>query len=184
MEDIAVNTDFYDLFSRPFVSALIVLWLSSVAAARYFGAAWSRRIALGGLGLVFVVSSQPVLYTADQLVPELIDQTKVNRAAGSADSLRERDPIFRLFQVYVELSPAYPLAVINDPDGEALRWARYYLHPRGVVRATAEGLADTAPRPKDPPRYALSRGSPALPAGVNIFIEARHEDWLLFKVQR
>jgi hypothetical protein len=184
MDDILINPDFYDLFAEPALAILLALWLVSMAAMRL----WSERatgwVLLAGMSVIFWVAWQPVLTQVIYGIPVLTSQTQLAMQAGSADPLRDRDPIFQLLRAYRDDAPAYPLAIVEDPHGEAARWARYYLYPRQVVSTTAEAVAGAAPGPDDPPRDVLSLGMPAFPASIQVSLKERHDNWVLFQVRQ
>jgi hypothetical protein len=182
MDDIALNPDYYDLFREPVLLMMAGAWLLLVVAFRRIRPRFADSILLAGCIVMLAVSWQPVWDYLKVEVPVLVEQSKAQWKSGSADSLRERDPVFGLLQIYLKSNPALPLAVLNDHAGETFRWAAYYLYPRPVILATPEGLANAVPAPGEPARYVLSRGTPSLPADLNIAIEGRVDDWLLFRV--
>lgn len=179
MDDIALNPDLFDPFRSPLLLGILCAWLAVIII-------WRKRPmpALAGLIVIYMVAWRPVSGYVVQSLPKLVAHTKVTWQRGTTAWYREQDPVYRLLQLYVAANPAYPLAIVDDPGGEATRWARYYLFPRPVLPATAEALASAAPAPGEPPRYALSRGMPALPAELDLSIEGRYAEWVLFKVRK
>ncbi len=184
MDDIAVNPESYDLFREPALLALTATWFALIFIFRFVKPRVSEVLVyLGGAILVFAALVPVIQYTIDE-VPLLIRQTKTQLETGSADTLRERDPIFGLVKAYRTSDPGFPLAVVSQvEDPETIKWAAYYLYPRPVVRTTVENLANAVPERNEPPRFVLAKGTPALPADVDVTIESRLGDWVLFTMR-
>lgn len=183
MDDLLINPAVYDPFTAPVVLFILAgLWLLALPVMRWLAPKWSSRLLWSGAAVVLLASLETVVGHTVPELGELKDNSRLVIEEGSADLLRERDPVFALLNVYRQAASPYPLAVVDDRDGEAERWARYYVHPREVVSADVETLQQELAGDLDGPRYFLSRGAPALPADVQVSIEGRHEDWLLFQV--
>lgn len=182
MDDIALNPDLYDLFREPALMWVTGSWLALILVLRGIRPRFADSLLLFGAIMLLLVTWQPVYLYLKYEVPVLVAQSRAQWKSKSADALREQDPIFGLLQIYLKSNPAYPLAVINDASGETIRWAAYYLYPRPVVMTTPTALVNAVPGTGDAPRYVLSRGTPSLPADINIGIEGRVDDWILFRM--
>lgn len=182
MDDIAINPDFYDLFGEPVLLGIVIAWLALVFLIRFFRPAAADTVAYTGMVLVFLTAASPVAEYVAAEIKVLRPQTATAWRSRSVDGVRERDPVFQILQLYLQNNPAQPLAVIDDPDGEAYRWSSYYLYPRPVEKSTAEALGRTVAG-SNVSRFVISRGMPAFAADVNVSMEARHDDWMLIKIQ-
>jgi hypothetical protein len=183
MDDIALNPDFYDLFREPVLAGAAFGWLFLLLALRAFSQRASDVFFYIGAFILGATAADPVLAYVKAEVPLLIEQSKLEWQAKSADPLRERDPFFALLQVYLKANPSHPLTVVSSEDGDTIRWARYYLSPRPVVLATEEQLANFLPSPDEPARWILTNKTPRVPADADLAVEGRVDDWLLFRLQ-
>lgn len=184
MDDIAVNPDRYDLFQEPALLAAAAAWLLLILLLRLVAPRKTDAALYIGACMVTAVALDPVLRYAYAEARLLWKQTGVLRKLGSADLLRERDPLFGLLQIYLKSDPASALVVIDDEKGETSRWAAYYLAPRPILRANARILTDAVPAPGDPSRWVLvGGGMPPLPDTADVSIEGRVGDWLLLRLQ-
>jgi hypothetical protein len=184
MDDIAVNPDLYDPFREPVLLAVAGAFLLVILLLRLFAPRKTDAIVYLGAFMVTTVALDPVLRYAYAEARLVWRQTAVLRQIGSADPLRERDPLFGLLQMYLKANPAHPLVVVDDEKGETARWAAYYLAPRPIVRASERILADAVPAPGDPPRWVLTGGGmPALPENADVNIEGRVGNWILLRLQ-
>ena len=184
MDDIALNPDLYDLFSEPALLALTAAWLLALALLQGFAPRISRVLLIAGGVLVSLSAADPVLSYLGSEVRLLRTQTATLRVNRSADFLRARDPLFELLTEFRGRAGNEPLAVVDDkPGGDLYRWTAYYQHPITVYAATPALLARSIAA-DGKPRYALTQGAPAFPADLNLSMEARHGDWILFRVEK
>lgn len=182
MDDIALNPDYYDLFREPVLVGVVVAWLGLILLMRLVAPRKVDIMVYLGAFALGATALDPVLLYARAELPLLAKQTALLRKAGSADALRERDPLFGLLQIYLKSNPATPLVVIEDETGETERWAAYYLAPRPIVRSPLTGLAGLVPESGDASRWVLAKQMPPMPEGAAVSIEGRVDDWLLIKL--
>ena len=184
MDDIALNPDLYDLFSEPALLALTAAWFLALAVLQAFAPRISRTLLVTGGVMVSLAAADPVLSYLGSEVRLLRSQTATLRANHSADFLRARDPLFELLAEFRGRVGNEPLAVVDDrPGGDLYRWAAYYQFPVTVAVSTPALLA-RAITTDGKPRFALTQGAPAFPADLNLSMEARHGDWILFRVEK
>lgn len=182
MDDITLNPDYYDLFREPVLVGVVFAWLAVILLLRLLKSRQVDLVVYLGAFAVGATALDPVLLYAKNEIQLLAKQTAFLRKAGSADALRERDPLFGLLQIYLKSNPDMPLVVIQDETGETERWAAYYLAPRPIVRSPAGGLSGLVPEAGDAARWVLAKQMPPIPAGAAVSIEGRVDDWLLIKL--
>ncbi len=184
MDDLFIDPERFDLFSEPALAMVTFGWLALLLLLRRV-APRAGRILLGlALAAILLTAADPVFEYAATVTPVAKRQTEAVLEAGSADPIRERDPVFALLGPYRREAAGRPLTVIDDPNGEGLRWARYYVHPHPVLNVDPAALATSAPAEGEGPLFVLSRGMPAVPATLAVEMVERHGEWMLFRVSR
>lgn len=184
MDHLLINALLEDFTAPVLHFVLIGLWIAGLLAMRFLAPKWSTRLLWGGTVVIVLLAVDSVLSHTIPEMGELREESRIVVEHRSADVLRaRRDPIFILLHGYREATSRHPLMIMDDPDGEAEQWARYYVYPKRVVSVDLATLQRTLLIDSSSPRYILSRGAPALPADVQVDIAERHDEWLLFYVQ-
>ena len=186
MDELLLQPTIYAPFEAPlFLFLLIGLWFLLIVVLRRVSPRWSTRAVWSGAALLLLCSFEAVVSAVVPEMGELREQTSVIREHGSADPLREYDPVFALVNHYRQADTPLPLVVVDDEEGQMLAWARYYVHPRKAVPVDPHHLSEQFERYPRLAHYILAHGNVALPVppGMQVDVADRHEEWILFHVR-